>query len=483
MASDIDDGFEDYDINALEPAGPPADDGDSGDPPLVRGSEDALAQSFVDQYHMAFKWTSGMDWMRDSGFRWESDDNLRRYSLARIIARQAAATATPPSTARKIASSSTVNGLVNLARADPRIALPIQAWDSDPMALNTPAGIVDLRSGKLRARCGDFVTRVTRVTPDWKTPTPYWTKFLEQVFCQDEEMIEFMRRLLGYFITADRREQKIFFAHGIGSNGKSTLFNVFQWIVGDYALDLPAEVLMTQKNPGHPTELAQLMGVRIAISGEIERGSHWAEARINRLTGEETMSARVMRGDPFTFTQTQKHLVIGNHKPKLKGGDPALVRRFVLIPFDAVFSAQQRDKNMINKLRSEAAGILAWVIQGAVEWSDGGLQVPSKIEASSSEYMESNDDVALWIDECCILGATETARAADLYWSFSQWIRARGQFACSLSVWADMMAVALEKNGIRAEKRRSNGIRYGGIGLNADQRSALVAHQAAGAKY
>ena len=429
--------------------------------PLTSLSEDALSVEFVSQNAHRLKWTAGMEWFRNTGHRWAPDDGLKRFDYARKVARETAAVLTDKQAAlaRKIASNGTVSSIVALSRSDPRISIPVDAWDSDSMALNTPNGVVDLKSGNIRPRAGDFVTRCARCTPDSSIATPTWLHFLDTVFDHDEEMIEFMRRLLGYFITADRREQKIFFAHGIGSNGKSTLFNFFQWLCGDYALDLPAEVLMTQRNPGHPTELAQLRGIRIAISGEIERGSHWAEARINRLTGEETLTARVMRGDPFTFTQTQKHLVVGNHKPRLDGSDPALIRRFVLIPFDAVFSAGQRDMTMIDKLKKEAPGVLAWIVQGSVEWFRDGLQIPSKISNSSAEYMEENDDIGTWMVECCLMeSGSPLSKAADLYESYSTWIKARGQFAVSLPLWAKRL-----KTNPSITSRKTGSIRYEGF--------------------
>jgi len=442
-------------------------------PPLVSLSEDALSVEFVSRNAHRLKWTNGMEWFFNTGERWAPDDGLKRFNFARMVAREAAATLDEKNLklARKIASNGTVGSIISLSKSDPSISIDINAWDSDPMALNTPHGVVDLKTGNIRPRAGDFLTRCARCTPDEFMPIPTWRAFLESVFSQDEEMIEFMRRLLGYFITADRREQKIFFAHGLGSNGKSTLFNFFQWLCGDYALDLPAEVLMTQRNPGHPTELAQLRGIRIAISGEIERGSHWAEARINRLTGEETLTARVMRGDPFTFRQTQKHLVVGNHKPRLDGSDPALVRRFVLIPFDAVFAAGQRDMTMLDKLKAEAPGVLAWIVQGSVEWFNNGLQIPVKISNSSADYMEENDDIGTWMSECCAMESSEPlAKAADLYESYQTWVRARGQHPVSLPLWAKRL-----KTDPKITSRKSGSIRYEGISLTLSERERLNA--------
>lgn len=446
---------------------------DAEEQEVIPFSEDAMALEYVGRNAHRLKWTEGMGWFIDTGAHWAPDKMRKRFHYSRNLTREVAAKLGPKhqNTARKIASRATSNNVVELAGSDPRIVLQVESWDSDPMALNTPSGVVDLRTGMIRPRAGDFFTQCTQITPEPDMPMPVTSRFLNQVFDDDEDMVEFIRRILGYFITADRREQRIFFAHGVGSNGKSTLFDLFRWVSGTYALKIPPSVLMVQKNPAHATELAQLRGKRIAISSELEEGSHWAEARIKELTGEETLNARVMRGDPFEFTQTQKHLIVGNFKPRLRGGDPAVARRFVLIPFMRKFSGAELDMKLPEKLRAEAPAFLSWVIGGARDWHENGLQIPSKVLQSSQEYMESNDDVAQWMSECCVVGeAQETAvKASELYESFSSWITARGQHACSLRVWGERMSIV---PGIAW--KRSNGIRYTGIRLSQSEKERIA---------
>lgn len=436
---------------------------------ITADTEDALALKFVSDYGASFRWTPGLEWMHDAGPVWERDDKLKRFDCMRAIVR-AAAGRSADSDRKRLESNKTVNGAAQLARSDPRIVLPADSWDADPFVLNTPGGVVDLRTGQLRQRTTtDYFTQCAQTTPDGDTGCPIWLRFLDDVFTHDAEMIEFVQRLSGYCLTGDRREQKIFFAHGVGSNGKSTFFDLLAWIMGSYALKLPPGVLMQQRNENHPTELAQLRGKRFAISSELEEGSFWAESRIKELTGDEKLSARFMRGDFFEFQMTQKHLVVGNYKPRLRGGDAALARRFVLIPFRAKFEGERRDAALPQKLRSEAPGILAWAIDGAAKWYESGLVIPASVTGASAEYMQSNDDVLEWIDECCERRGDCENKAGDLYESFASWLKARGQHACSMRVWADRLAVV---QGI--EKRRSGGIKYRGIRLTEAENARLA---------
>ncbi|MBK7061337.1 MAG: hypothetical protein IPH51_12745 [Rubrivivax sp.] len=152
------------------------------------------------------------------------------------------------------------------------------------------------------------------------TVCPTWIRFLSTVFVGDRDLIEFMRRALGYCITGDRREQVLFFWYGLGANGKSVLAEFLMWLIGTYATKLPATALMQARGERHPTELAGLRAKRLAISSELDESSFFNESLIKELTGDHTLSARFMRQDFFEFEMTQAH-----HRRQLQataeGGD------------------------------------------------------------------------------------------------------------------------------------------------------------------
>lgn len=432
-------------------------------------SDDHLALEFVAQYGARLRWSPGLDWMRDTGTHWARDDHLIRFNAARLTCRSAANAADEDMQAR-LASARTVAAVLALAQSDPRIVVSSEEWDRDPFTLNTPAGIVDLRTGHLRTRNrADYLTQITSVSPDAAMRCPNWLRFVGEVFAHDADVIEFVQRMGGYILTGDRREQKLFFAYGVGANGKSTLLDLWLWLMGTYALKLPTTALMLSKVERHPTELAQLRGKRLAMSNELEEGAFWAESRIKELTGDETLTARFMRQDNFEFRQSQKHLIAGNHKPRLRGGDPAIARRMVLIPFLEVFEGHRKDKSLPGKLRAEAPAVLAWLIEGARKWYADGLQIPEKLETASRDYLAEHDDAAMWIEECCDTGAALTDSASELYASFRLWKRDRGEAEPSMTVWGQRMALV---PGIR--KRRSGGTKYDGIRLTIGAREATL---------
>lgn len=421
---------------------------DSG---LPFGSEQALAEAFVIEAEGKLRWTPGMDWMVNIGPHWERDEHLSRYTAAKQVCKAAASGLDSAKLAAKICAASTANALISLARNAPGIVTKMAEWDKHPMLLNTPDHVIDLETGRAVARTGLLFTQVARIAPR-RMPTPAWEKFVSEVFGGDLEMVEFIQRMAGYALTGSIKEQKLFFLHGSGSNGKSVFLDVLRAIGGTYSHNLPSEALMTSKHESHPTMLASLHGKRLAISSEIEESAHWAESRIKSLTGDETLTARFMRQDFFTFPVTHKHIIAGNFKPRLKGDDFAMVRRLVLVPFAQRFEGARRDSNLPDKLRVEYPGILAWAIEGACKWAAGGLAIPAAVAEASRAYMAEQNDLEQWIAECCVRDPRGEAGSAKLYESFKEWKERNGEYAPAMRNFSQRLERMFDKKATRGGK-------------------------------
>ena len=163
----------------------------------------------------------------------------------------------------------------------------------------------------------------------------------------------------------------MFFLYGDGGNGKGIFLNTITAIMGDYAKTAPMDTFTNSSNDRHPTDMAMLQGARMVFAQETERGRAWAESRVKSLTGSDPVTARFMRQDFFTYTPKFKLLISGNHLPRLKNVDEAMRRRLHLLPFTQVFKGKDRDPHLAEKLKTEYAGILQWIVEGAVAISAG----------------------------------------------------------------------------------------------------------------
>jgi len=428
-------------------------------------SDDALALRFTERHEHELRFVSPWGrWLIWDGCRWEIDGTQRAFDLARHIGREASAQIIdangPAKHAASVASAKTFGAIERLARADRRHAATTDEWDADPWLLNTPGGTVDLATGKTRAHArADRITKTTAVAPGGECPT--WLAFLDRVFAGDKALIAFARRVLGYSLTGSTREHALFFLYGTGGNGKGVFLNTWAAILGDYAKVAAMETFTASHTDRHPTDVAMLRGARAVIAQETEAGQRWAESRIKALTGGDPISARFMRQDFFTFAPSFKLMIAGNHKPSLRSVDEAVKRRVNLVPFTVTIPKSERDPTLPEKLVAEWPGILAWAIEGCLDWQQVGLKPPEAVVAATDDYFEAEDTFGRWIEECCETGASFSAGSTELFASWKAWTEADGEDAGSVKRFSE----ALSARGF--EKFKTSAIRgFRGISVN-----------------
>jgi putative DNA primase/helicase len=384
-------------------------------------SEDFIALAFTSTYAATLRSVPAWGkWMRWDGARWKEDNTLMAFDLARQIVRQHAVEMNGMDQAAKLASARTVAAVEKLARADQKLACPPDIWDQHPTILNHPGGMVDLRTAETRPHDrGFYITKITAAAPGGDCPL--WRKFLARITDGQDGLAAFLQRIAGYSLTGITREHAMFFGYGNGGNGKGVFLNTLRGVWGDYAGVAPAETFLVSHNERHPTDVAGLRGARLVIAQEIEEGQQWAEAKIKRLTGGDPVSARFMQQNFFEYVPEFKLFVAGNHKPSLRTVDPAIRRRLNLIPFTAQIPETEQDMELTDKLKSEWPGILQWAIDGCTEWHRSGLAPPPCVTTATEQYLEAEDSVQAWLDDCCTIGANLTAAKADVRNSWAKW--------------------------------------------------------------
>ena len=229
---------------------------------------------------------------------------------------------------KRALSATGTTGIARQAESEPAFAVHIDDLDANPWQLNTPGGVVDLRTGEMSEPDPTALhTRSTSVSPDFDRRPEVFERFLHDTFGGDEQVAGFVQRILGLAAIGKVLEQMLPFAHGSGANGKSTLVETSMDALGrgeaGYAISAPAEMLMVRRHSEHPAELAQLAGARLVVCSELEDGARFAEARIKQLTGSDSINARFMRGNPFTFQPSHTIFLLGNHKPTASVGGMA----------------------------------------------------------------------------------------------------------------------------------------------------------------
>jgi putative DNA primase/helicase len=447
-------------------------------------SDRGNAKLFVKLYTNDYKHVPGIGWYRWDGTRWQIDEDDTVLWAAGDLAENIAAqdprghfTAAALKQHRRRALSTTgINAMLTQAKSAPGMVLNAALLDADPYALCTPAGIVDLHTGLVKAPDPnkDFHSRSTTVGPR-HTPTPRWQRFLTDTFGDDaegREMIDFLHLLLGYSITGDVGGQILPFLFGAGKNGKSVLLDVLMKLLGDYADAAPPGFLMARPYEGHPTDLAELHGRRVIVCSEVKHGDRFDEARVKLLTGGDRIKARRMRQDFFSFQPTHKLWLLGNHRPEVGTGGFAFWRRMRLIPFERTVSDDRKIDNLADILvTEEGPGILGWLIDGARRYVNGDrdLTGPERVRIATSAYAETEDHTGRFYDECCVLGADLRAEQSGLYAAYRAWCQNEGAPAMTSRAFAartrELVGISSPRQMMTSNQRKY----YPGIGLLADQ--------------
>jgi putative DNA primase/helicase len=425
---------------------------------LPASSEDALALAYAERHANDSRYVAAWGrWLLYDGARWNTDTTLHAFNRARAICREAALECDKPAA---VSAARTVAAVVQLARADRRLAATAEQWDLNHLQFLTtgdgetvPAATYDLSTGLARApEPLDYMTRATACSAaPAGTPHPQWSAFLDRITAGDAELQGFLQRYVGYCCTGLTTEHAFVFAYGTGANGKSTFINTIVRTLGDYAAVADMGTFIASSAERHPTDLAKLRGSRLVVAQETQKGRHWDETKIKALTGGDRLTARFMRQDFFDFTPTFKLFIAGNHKPRISSVDEAMRRRLLLVPFTVRIPPGERDPDMAERLWGECAAILRWCLDGCLLWQRDGLAPPACVRAATDEYFRGQDTFGQWLED-----ATEDAddqaftRMSALFSSWKAWCEERNIKPGSTMALSGM----LEDRGY--EKRRES---------------------------
>src|SRR5215204_3503495 len=363
-------------------------------------------------------------------------------------------------------NESRINAMLSQAR--PYLAVGMEELDCDPWLVNCQNGTLDLRTGRLKDHNpSDRITKIVPVDYDPDAPAPRFKRFLKEAL-MDDALIKFVKRYSGYTLTGITRERLLAILYGFGKNGKTTLAELLRDVMGDYATNTDTETLLMKRYQGVGNDVAALKGARFVSAAEVEQGRRLAESKVKQLTGRDTVTARFLFGEPFNFTPEFKLWLSTNNKPVIQGTDDAIWDRIRLIPFTQRFDGERQDPKLPEKLRNELAGVLAWMVEGCLEWQEHGLGEPETVREATDQYRAEMDTLAAFIEDRCVVREGIVAPATPLYKQYQMWCDDAGEKPETQK----MFGMRLRERGFTSDKikRGPHKDRKGwfGIGLRAD---------------
>ncbi len=435
----------------------------------------ANAQRFAHRHGMDVRYTEATGWLSWDGARWcEDAKGLRVQARAKDTALSIFDEVKTTDRrdelfkhAKRSQSRQAIESMVTLARSEPGVLMRITDFDTNPMLLNVTNGTVDLGTGELqRHKREHYITRVTPIEYIPGAQCPLWERFLRRVLAEDQELIAYMRRMVGYLLTGKTTEQVLHFLHGGGKNGKTVFVETLLAVLGEYAVVARPEMVMKRRHSGIPNDIARLRGMRAVFMNETNQGESFDEAKLKDLTGSDTLSARFLHQEFFDFPPTHKLMIRGNYKPVVNGTDEAIWRRMRLVPFGVEIPEYERDPELPAKLRKELPGILAWAVQGCLEWQRDGLKPPALIVDAVRAYREESDTLGRFIaDHCDTSSKLSQVKSGVFFKRYQQFAETGGERWLSNKE----LPYEMHRRGFEWKRTKESSV-YLGIALRLDER-------------
>lgn len=352
-----------------------------------------------------------------------------------------------------------------LKDAQSSMTFSINKFDADPYLLNCRNGTYDLKTGTYHEfRAKDYLTLQTNCdcpTKISKTKFDRWYTFIDEIMCEDKELAKYLQKALGYSLLGIANEECMFIAYGQTTrNGKGTLLNTIQKVLGDYGGTIDVNFICRSKlgrnyasaNP----MVCGLKACRFLTMNESDDGSKLDESLIKNYTGGDPISTRELYGTAFSFTPQFTMWLSANTLPDIYDKSIFSSERVKVIPFNRHFNKEEQDPDLKQKFLTEEAKttIFQWLLDGYELYTKEGLNNPPVSVASEVEqYEKDNDITALFLEDKCEMKEDEMTLRNALYSTFKNWCNQNGvqSLKSSQKFYKD-----LERLGIE-QRRRAEG--------------------------
>lgn len=309
-------------------------------------------------------------------------------------------------------------------------------FDSNPYLINCQNGTYNLKDSTFYEHDPkDLITMQTNFkhTVNRYVTSERWLKFIDEITEGDTEKAEYLQKALGYSIFGINTEECMFLLHGKTTrNGKSTLLNTIEYMLGDYSKVAPVGIICKNSKKRDVESaspvLASLKGRRFITMSESNEYGELDEEVIKQLTGGEKITARDLHKSAMSYTPQFTMFLSCNDLPTVSDKSLFHSERLRVIEFNRHFSQDEQDKNLKRTLCSQEnmKGIFMWLIRGYRKYLLYGLKTPDKLKYAVEKYEYDNDSVLQFLENKCESKEDASIKCSELYRSFKSWCRSEG---------------------------------------------------------
>jgi putative DNA primase/helicase len=225
-------------------------------------------------------------------------------------------------------------------------------------------GILDLETGELISHSKDFFTMTALpFNYDPEAKCEQWQAFVEDLFPDGEHgkgtRREF-QKAIGYLLSSDLSQQKIFLVIGPKRSGKGTTMRVLKALLGK------ENVVSTKLNDlGEGFGKEQLIGKKAAFFPDerLDSKTSGIVEWLLSISGEDDVSIRRKNLRAWTGSPSVRLWIASNTTPGFEDASGVIASRFIVFKLTQSF-ADNPDTELTEKLLAELPGILNWALDG-----------------------------------------------------------------------------------------------------------------------
>lgn len=332
-----------------------------------------------------------------------------------------------------------INSMLELVKSRPEIAVTNDELDRNPLLFACRNGVYDFAHGIFReSDLSDMITKNASFSYNERARSDDWDLFIsgssETPGYSREDQREYhlwLSSLAAYTMTGDTSLEEFYFVWGPGGTGKSTFAETLYNLLGDYAGILPIQSLTSRDQ--HPTDLAGLEGKRLAVASETEKGEYFIESKLKMMTGENYITARLMRQDFFQYKKQFKLMILANHKLMTRSIGSDMKRRLRVVPF--LYKSPNPDLNLKDKkLPNQLPGVFNSITTFASRENSATIKgildrlkrVPRIVREQTDGYFEEMDTLGSFFSDYCELRDDLRVPKRYLYTAYKHWSNENG---------------------------------------------------------
>jgi P4 family phage/plasmid primase-like protien len=382
-----------------------------------------LAAAFVDLHGR--EWRYNVDakrWFRFDQHVWQPSDVAQDVVGAMLAERglqiyQTAAGSQAEKRYRVLQSWGTTASVMKVLQGHPQMVVREADFDAHPHLLNTPAGVIDLRTGKMSDHDPTLLIRnITLVSPNYlalnsyEDACPRFFKVLQNAAVGRPWVIPAIRAWFAYCLTGALKHQALLFLHGPPGVGKSLIIQILFDLLHTYSLLLDESFFSKNGGDAKRFDMANIVGKRLLFMDETQLGMTWDETRASKGASAKRLSAEIKFGRTIQFDNTAKICIVGNHKPNFVAADTGgLTSRMLLLEAGGINYREPKNKGIDGLsdiiVAEEGPAILMWALEACVaDYCTRGLfdELMEEAREAAKAYAMEDSTLRQWVaDEMC----------------------------------------------------------------------------------